>query len=263
MKIINEDLLKLKIEVIVEKDIAYQEMAVLLDKPEFLQLLPLLRKEYLIDKFIPLYKFMDYFYDEYSKKHNNNGINLGKYKKIRSFKKSFPEQYEFITNKTEIEGLGTRIELECSLLCYEFNRPYLFSDIIKQAILCNRVDDYFYWTAKPHTIDPLLESVVPEVALPQASILVTPTATYEDVKKAFRFIKKMIKEDKEFSYYRPGTQFVNNIREYRQWYWERFRGKKFGIIADEYVESKLPAQYNTTEHDVIRGVAIYEKLLKS
>lgn len=260
---INKDLLELKIDIQTDKDIAYQEMAVLLDKPEFLQMLPQLRKEYSIDKFIPLNKFFAYFYDEYSKKHNDNGINLGKYKKIKEFKERFPNQYNFIKDKTEMEALGTRLELECSLLCFEFSRPYLFADILKQAILCNQVNDNFYWTAKPHIIDPITESVIPEITLPQASILVTPTATYEEVKKAFFFLQHMIKDDKNLSYYKPKINFVNNIRQYRLWYWERLKGKIFRIIADEYVESKLPTQYNTTEQDIIKGVKIYKKLLAS
>ena len=227
-----EDLLKLKIDIKTRNNIAYQEMALLLDKPEFLQLLPNLRETYKIKELSPLkdYKsFLSWWIPEYLEKKVK--INLKKYKRINEFKKLFPEQFNFIKDGF-ISDLQGNLILESNLICFEFKKPLFFTDIIPQAIICGVVDDTYYTATKATVID-FLEMGPWEFHIPQAAILISPTSRYEDVKEAFRNARKFIKTDKRLSYYQPRIDTVNNIRKYRYWYWERLKGKKLKKISEE------------------------------
>lgn len=262
---IEEDLLKLKIFIDSSSDSNFQEMALLVDNPEFLRLLPKLRKDFEINKLIPANKFEEKAFDEPYKRKGRKKINLLKYKNpkyLRCFAKEHESFYSI--NLNEEMDYCQFLDTEVNLACIQFNRPPYFAPIIKQAIFCGVVNNLYFIPTLYDIIenDRILSSVA-SFELPRAAIIISPTTTYEEVKKAFREAQKLYKTDKRLTYYKPRLDFVNNIREYRQWYWERKKGKKFRIIVDEYVKSKLPAEYRTTEQDIIKGVKIYQKLLAS
>lgn len=260
----NEDLLKLKIDIQeVDDAIAFQEIALFLDKPELLRLLPNLRETYKIEEFIDLNKFTDYYFDTFVNKYENEKgkIYLSKYKKMEEFKKRFPDHYEFIIKESENGWMSIRLDVECNIIAFEFNRPYYFADIFKQALFCNIVNDYYHIPTFPYIFD--LYSEVPQPSsFPRAAILVSPITTYDNLKSSFQMIKKLMKTHPQLSYYKPRTDFVNNIRKYRHWYWKRIDGNTYEKIAKDWVESQLPKEDDTTYIEVLKGVKIYEKLLK-
>lgn len=262
---IEEDLLKLKIFIDSSSDSNFQEMALLVDNPEFLRLLPKLRKDFEIDKLIPTNKFEEKVFDEPYKRKGRKKINLLKFKNpkyLRSFAKEHESFYSI--NLDEEMDYCQFLDTEINLVCIQFNRPPYFAPIIKQSIFCGVVNNLYFIPTLYDVIenDRILSSVA-SFELPRAAIIISPTTTYEEVKKAFREAQKLYKTDKRLAYYKPRLDFVNNIRQYRSWFWQRLEGKTYQKIADDYVESKLPAQYNTTYQDVIKGIKIYKKLLSS
>lgn len=259
MKIKKNDkayLLDLKIDIRTDRDDHYQELALLFDKPTYLNLLLKLRKEYKVVNFLSVDEYRGYdigdFGDDFI------AINLSKYTKIKSFKKDFSDYYDDLKEKSDLPFV---LENECYLICYEYNRPPYFYNVIRQSIFCGVVTDENFQPTKAEIIEP--NAMWFGATLPPIAIFVSPTSTYEDVKEEFRKAKELMKTDKRLSYYKPRLDFVNNIRQYRLWYWQRIEGKTYQKIADDYVKSMLPKIYNTTYQDVIKGVKIYEKLLAS
>jgi hypothetical protein len=70
-----------------------------------------------------------------------------------------------------------------------------------------------------------------------------------------------MKTDKRFSHYQTRIDFTPNIRKYREWYWERIKGKTYQQIADEWLEQH--EDENTTYLDVLKAVKTYQKLLNT
>ena len=97
--------------------------------------------------------------------------------------------------------------------------------------------------------------------LPPVAIFVSPTSTYEDVKEEFRKAKELMQTDKRLSYYQPRTDLTPNIRKYREWYWERIKGKTYQQIADDWLEKH--EDENTTYLDILKAVKVYPKLLNT
>lgn len=259
MKIKKNDrayLLDLKIDIQAKKDINYQELALLFDKPAFLNLLPKLRSYYKVVNLIPIKEYKDYDFPDFEDLFGGGDakIDTSKYKKIELLKTTLPNFYDEIIDNTELPLV---LENECYLLCYEFNRPPYFYEAIRQSIYCGVVTDEDF---KPTKIEIIESSAMWFGAtLPPIAIFISPTSTYEDVKEEFRKAKEMMKTDKRLSYYKPRIDVTPNIRKYREWYWDRIKGKTYQTIADEWVEKH---KYDTTTYlDVLEAVKKYEKLL--
>jgi hypothetical protein len=128
-----------------------------------------------------------------------------------------------------------------------------------QSIFCETVTDKNFYPTEAVVVEP--NSIWFDVLLPPAAIFVSPTSTYEDVKEEFRKAKEMMKTDKRLSYYQPRIDLAPNIRKYREWYWDRIKGKTYRTIADEWIERHETE--NTTYLDVLKAIKTYEKLLAS
>lgn len=244
----------LKIDIRASKDINYQELALLFDKPKFLNLLPKLRKEYNVVNFLGIDEYREYDIGDFGDDFIT--MNLSKYTKIKSFKKDFPDYYDDLIEKNDLPFV---LENECYLVCYEYNRPPYFYNVIRQSIFCGVVTDENFQPTKAEIIEP--NAMWFGATLPPIAIFVSPTSTYEDVKEEFRKAKELMKNDKRLSYYQPRIDLAPNIRKYREWYWGRINGKTYQTIADEWVEKHETE--NTTYLDVLKAVKTYEKLLAS
>jgi len=266
MKKIEEDLLKLKIFIDTSSDSDFQEIALLVDNHEFLRLLPKLRKDFEINKLIPLSEFNNKAYGVLNESNKKKKIDFTKYKNPEALI-SFAKKNETMIAEAEIDEEADYWQFiynEINLICLQFKRPPYFDDAIRQAIFCGKVNDEVFRPTSVNIIENgLTYSTSASFDLPQLAIFISPTTTYEDIKGIFQYARSLFKSDKRLSYYKPKTDFVNNIRQYRLWYWQRLEGKTFQKIADDYIESKLPARYNTTYLDVMKGVKIYQKLLNS
>lgn len=257
----NEDLLKLKIDIRVNDNVTYQEIALLLDKPDFLQILSLLRETYKVTKFVGLNEYHDHSYEFIFKMHlhDKGTIHLDKYKRMGELRKRFPDRFKFL-DESETMPFPDRLDAECNLICFEFNRPYFFTEVIRQAMFCSVVDDTYFWATQTTVIDGL-EMAPWEYSLPQAAILVSPVSNYESVKKAFREAKELIQTDKRLSYYQPRTDTVSNIKKYRHWYWERVKGKIYSQISNDWTDEHPDDEPAMDENFVLKGVKKYKQLL--
>jgi hypothetical protein len=258
----NEDLLKLKIDIQVENDTSFLELATLLDKPEFLHLLPTLRKEYDIKKLTSIddfYSTVDAFTLNEDFKINfskyENSKQLIAYAKDNSSGHGDPERP---MDKYQL------IDTESNLLCYLFKRPPYFDEPIKHAIYCGMVNDSSMRTTSVMVVEgDRLYSTVSEFSLPSIAILVSPATTDRVIKDAMSVARTLYKTDKRLSYYKPRTDKANKIRNYREWYWMHLGGMKYVDIADEW--SNRPDIDSTDsgidDNRILKGINYYTKLL--
>lgn len=242
-----------KIDIKTSKDVYYQELALLFDKQAFIDLLPDLRQTYKIVNLFPLDNFDEELDTHLHGTHFEESVkvNLAKYSKSKELKKTFPDLYDFLSDENNMPEM---LDAESNLICYEFNRPPYFVETIQQAIFCGVVDDTHFKPTKAKVID--FEEMGAWSTLERIAIFVSPTSTYEDVKEEFRKAKELMKSDKRLSYYQPQSDIAPNIRKYRNWYWERIKGKTYQQIADEY-----PSDNIVTYLDVLKAVKVYKKLL--
>lgn len=256
--------IKLKIDIHAQDTLAFQEIALLVDKPEFLEMLPILRKELEVESISDLKDYIDVVYEKPSHSKKKKKINLIKYNDLEDFLEIILFQlnkvYLHKDDITDEMRMPTLIATEASLVCVKFNRPPYFAEVVKQSVFCGAVDD----DTLRHTYAKIIEndslfSTSGYIQLPQMAILVSPITTYEELKKVFREAKELFKKDKRLTYYQPRIDTITNIKKYRDWYWERVKGKTYQKIADEWVEKHQ--NENTTYLDVLKAVKLYKKLL--
>jgi len=261
MKIDRSHLQGLRIDIRTEKDILFQDLALLFDKDRFLEMLPSLRKAYGVIDLLPLKEFekqLDSCEKGWFIENNTGKIDLSKYSRKKDIKENFPEFYDFIRSSKNL--LPEMLDAECSLICYEFKRPPYFIDAIKQAILCGAVDDTLFKPTEAKTVDFSLFGTWP--SLNQIAIFVSPISTYDDVKEELRKAKEMMRTNEFMSYYKPHSDTTPNIRKYREWYWQKIDSKSLKEIAIDWANSHIKDN-NIIYLDVLKGIQAYTKLLAS
>lgn len=258
----NENVLKQKIEIQTDNNTNFLELAILLDKPKFLQLLPKLKKDYGIKKSIDLknyYRKTDSFKDSKKAK-----LNFSKYqnsKKLIEYAKKNNTGYEDIEDEMDLFQL---LDTEANLICYIFNRPPYFSEPIKQAILCNAVNDDCFKTTSVEIVEhDTVLSTTGSFQLPQVAILISPTSTDIKIEDAVYSARKLFKTDKRLSYYKPRTDKVDKIRNYRKWYWQWQAKMSLNQIVVDWIKNNDndPKALNLDEASVSKGIHRYKKLL--
>lgn len=232
MKILKKtDLLDLKIKISCTNDIAYMDCALLLDKPEFLSLLPKLRKKYGITELVPskdLYKW-------WGKKNEEDMNVLDKYLKqnVDPRPQKVSDDPTISTKELDLPLFLNLFEQETDGVCRKFNRPSYFSSVIQFAIVCGEVGDISY----QHTsieVYPKSELTPDDNPLPEVKINITPMTTLKDVQKVFEENMPMIFErNKKLLnyYYKMKNRKSSNIRRDREWYWRNIRGEGYTKIA--------------------------------
>lgn len=262
----NEDLLDLKIEIIDNGNTkTFQEIALLIDKPEYLRLIGKIREEY------PIYgggnPVDSDFSDIYSSFFNRecNDINLAKYKSLANFQRLLPKDYKNVMASTKNTDMVLRLQTEAVLTCFEFGRPYYFVPITIQSFIYDAVDANFL--QRTHAVvqdDDYTLYRFNEVKIPQVVIEMSPHSTYDDIKQAIRDSKKIFKTDQRFKYFGGKPDYHDEIRKYRYWYWERLAGKKFSEIAKEWNTSQQKKGFidDTVDIDIIKAVKTYKELLQ-
>jgi len=233
MKIINEDLLKLKIEVLVRNKIRFQDIVLMVDRPKFLKEIEEIRK---------LLKIQGSMKDIDPQRKGAGVWQLA----YREWVKKNPVKAKLL--KQELNKLLNKLK-------------YLFyySRDIAQAILFGVVVDICPSVPPVKIFTP--NSTIP---CPTVAILPTPRTTYDEVKEALRHAKKIYKQWPELKTVKTPDTY-SNIRKYRYWYWERLiiengKPKKYNEIAKEWC--KKHEKENTTYIEVIKGVKEYKNLLK-
>ena len=265
MKNENVDLLDLKIEIIDNGDLkTFQEIALLVDKPEYLRLISKIREEYLIDEAIPADGDFSFLLTLFMSGEDGD-INLNKYKSLEKFKTLLPTEFDNLMIFTKDTSEELRAQSEAVLICFEFGRPYYFVPIILQSIMYGVADTN--WLQRTQAVVQDLDYTTyrfDEIKIPQVVIEISPFSTEIGIKKAWRNARKIFETDPRFKYLTRKPDYVNEIRKYRYWYWERLKGIKFCAIAKEWDRiNNIPDFCSTNELDVIRGVKKYTNLLQN
>jgi len=258
-------LLDLKIDIQAKNNLAFQEIALLVDKPDFLNLLPLLRNDFGVVNLVGLDEYMNVTYDKPFHNKEKKKINFAKYKDANKLKE-FAKENEIMATYGRLDDemdLFQLIATEVNLACIQFKRPPYFADVVRQAVFCGAVNDDCFKPTSAQVIEKdLLFSTAGYFQLPQIAILISPTTTYEELKEVFRNANKLYKTDKRLIYYQPRVDTTPNIKKYRNWYWERINGKTFEDIADDW-NKKHNDETSAIYLDVLKAVKAYEKLLLS
>ncbi len=133
----------LKIDIRAKNSLAFQEIALLVDKPGFLNLLPLLRNDFEVVNLVSLDAFMDKAYDKPFHSKEKKIINFSKYKEAKKLR-SFVKNNESIYGSDGVEkemNIFQLIATEINFVCIQFNRPPYFAEAIRQAIYCGATDE--------------------------------------------------------------------------------------------------------------------------
>lgn len=267
MKIINENLLKLKIKISCKDSLAYQDVAYLVDKPDFLRILPKLRDKYAIKELIPLSEYTKWLEQLIRRAPSEFG---GKKGWVESAKKLYKEQS--VDFKKIYSSLSTyeRFDWETKLLTRKFKRPGYFDLIIKHAIVCGEITDES-WNHTYADVRPW-ELPTSEVLLPEVSIVISPMTRPKDVEKAFKEAKKLINKNSENLKYLTVVKRTEakDIRRNRRWYWKSLEGKMSGDIYDEEFLDEKP-KYDIQKHprldidlaSIDRVIGRYSDILKN
>jgi len=259
MNIKNNSLKDFKIKIHTKNNTNFLELAILFDKPEFLQMLPQFRKDYGIQQSVKLDKYTETI----NALENKTGkINFSKYQKPKELIKFAKNNQYFLAEDIEEEmDLFQKLDTEANLVCYQFKRPPYFTEAVKQAIFCGEVEGDYLSTTSVEILEGGLLKDASCFQLPQVAILVSPTTTYERLKEAFRIAQRLYKDEPKLSYFKPRVDFVNNIKKYRFCYWERLKGKTYEEIADAWVKKQKTKEDMTTYLEAMRAVKIYKNLL--
>lgn len=265
MRMIYENLLRLKIDVQTTNDRNFLELATLFDMPEFLEYLPKIRSKYKVDPLFKLEQYEqlldDYFKSEESKFDFSTYNNA---KELINYANKNVVWYEEIqdADMTMLQKLDT----EVAILCFIFQRPPYFADPIKQAILCGAVNgDLFDTTSTTIVEQDTLYSTTGHFQLPQVAILISPTTTDKQIKEQVQYARYLFKTNESLGYYKPRVDKANKIRAYREWYWQHLAGKTYKQISFEWMEypGVDPSDSGSDYNRVLKGVAYYKKLLSN
>lgn len=266
---VNEDVLDLKIEIIDNGNTkTFQEIALLIDKPEYLRLIDKIREEYNLYKpeLTDGAEFTDILLSFSSGRVETKNINLSKYKSLDRFKELLPKEFNNVMAFAKDNDNGMLLaQAEAVLLCLEFGRPYYFVPIVLQSIVCSDVDSKYLQRTEAVVQDQDYALYrFDEIDIPQVVIEMSPYSTYKDIRKAIKDSKDIFKTDPRFKYFGRKPTGHSEIRKYRHWYWERLRNKKFSEIAKDWVESqrKKGLLDNTVDLDVIQAFTTYKELLQ-
>ena len=134
MKMEYEDLARLKIDIQTKNDRNFLELAILFDKPEFLEYLPKIRKKYSINSLHRLEEY-EQLIDKYFKSEESK-FDFSTYENAKELIEYANKNVVWYEEIEDAEmTLHQQLDTDASILCYLFRRPPYFAEPIKQAIL--------------------------------------------------------------------------------------------------------------------------------
>ena len=255
-KVDNSDLIQHKIKIVCTNDIAFMDCALLLDKPEFLRLLPKYRNKHGITELVPYMKFF-----EWTSKKMDEDANIIK------------NDASNASDLTELNLLFMKFEEDAKKLCRKFKKPGYFVQIIEFAIACGVVGDISYQhtsiEVKPTDPPPPPE----EIELPEVRIVITPMTTLNDVQKIFeKNVPDVFESHMKLLnyYYKMKNRKAGNFRRDRDLYWQNLAGVGYTEIALSVTSSsnkleyeKNHSRYTIPEYEMVKqAIRRYKNLLK-
>lgn len=262
MSMKNEDLIRLKIGIQADNDRNFLELAILFDKPEFLQYLPKIRNKYYIDTLIKPENFWQQM-DEYNESKESK-FDFSIYDNATALIE-YGNKNSIWTSEIQNEQLTTyqHLDTDANILCYIFHRPPHFANLITEAIVCGIVDGNMFRTTSSEVIENnLATQTTAPFQLPFAAIVLSPTSTDIEIKEQIRKARNLYKTDSRLKYYVPRIDQVNQIRLYRDWYWKSLANKQNTEILKEWADD--PSRDPNTDMDesrISKGIASYKNLL--
>lgn len=239
----NSDLLKLKIKINCTNDITYMDCAYLLDKPEFLRLLPTLRKKFSIDKLVS-YKDFDAWRSKKMLESVEWQTERYKSGKIEAELEDIAKHPKDIERNLQHIAYYKRFEWITQNLSRNFKRPEYFTLIIQRAIVCGEVDESSYQTTSIEVFPPELH--LEEIPYPEVIIRISPMTTKDDLIKIFEEnVPKIFEENEQLlkHFYRMKKDPANNIRRDRDWYWRNLAGESYTKIALSITSDDVKKHY--------------------
>lgn len=232
-----------RIEIKIKSKRHFADVALLVDKPSFIERVIVLRKKW---KITPKLFNADY------QKFYANIWSQGNSKAWENFNK-------------DIERIRS-----------DYQRLPNFDKVIFYAIACNEVADGIYSTCYLDTIvDP--NNDPNDETLYKYAIVVTPNTTIPDIRKVmadFRrkmktalqqendpALKRMAASEYKYEFgpkYTPSPQNVDNIPRDRKWYWQKQQGLTYEVIAKKAHKEN----YAITTNGVFEAVKSYKLKLQ-
>lgn len=252
------DLIPLKITINCTNDIAFMDCAYLLDKPEFLRLLPDLRKKYGLQELIP---YKDFY--RWKEEKLRDDLKLMSSNNMETVTKLIQKAEHGATTQElfDMQHFSRQFEWEAEFLCRKFKRPGYFSLIIQYAIACGEVGNESYQSTYIE-VSPS-ELPVDDMPLPEVRIVITPMSKPEDVEEVFRKnVPQIFESNKKFLkyYFKMKNKKIPNIRRDREWYWENLMGKMPRYI---YANTPLIADDEFNVGSVAKAIERYRDNLHS
>lgn len=252
----NKDLLDLKIDIKCTNDIAYMDVALLVDKREFLRLLPEYRKKHGITELVPYMKF----YDWISKKMDEDG-------------QIIKADVSNANDLTELNLPFMTFEEDAKALCQQFKKPGYFVSIIEFAIVCGVVHDISYQNTRIEVVPTDLPPPPEETELPEVRIVITPMTTLKDIQEVFeKSVPDIFESHMKLLnyYYRMKNRKSSNFRRDRDWYWQNLEGDGYTEIAlsatsptNRMEYEKNHNRYTIPEYEMVKqAIRRYKNLLK-
>lgn len=263
MKMKNEDLLKLKINISCKDILVYQDIAYLVDKPEFISLLPELRIKYQIKKLIPLSDFGNWWLKKIKEDLRIYGTGG---KLLSEAKRLYGDKNKKSTDKELFNSLPyhQRFDWETTLLTRKFNRPSYFHLVIKQAIVCGEVNDNSWQSTYAAVLPP--ELPVLDADLPEVAIVVSPMSRMTDVEKVFKEEVPKIFSSEQWKFKYQTTvkkDSTKNIIRDRNWYWLSLEGKEPGdIYENEFCDNDNPPPKDINIESISKAIDRYTEKLQ-
>jgi len=234
------------------------DCAYLLDKPEFLRLLPKLRKKYDLQNPIPYKDF-----NKWKETKLNEDLHLMTKNNMEEVQKIVKKIETGVTTQQlfDMQHFSRRFDWESQFLCRRFKRPGYFDLIIQYAIACGVVGDESYQNTYIEVFP--TELPIDDMPLPEVRIVISPITKFEDVEKIFRQNVPQIFENnrKLLKYYfKMKNARSASIRRDREWYWETISGKK---PKDIYADTALIPSDDFNVGSVAKAIERYRKMLQT
>lgn len=261
-------LLPLKIKINCSNDIAYMDCAYLLDQPEFLRKLKILRKEFGINKLVPYKNFTNWKTTQI--KEDLKAWSTNNQKLVKKFIRKHDRKHS-TTELFKSLPIHKQFQWQSELLCREFNRPGYFDLVIQYAIVCGEVGDESY----QHTrIDVIPHDLSGDLPFPEVAIIITPVTTMKDIKHIFETNLPQVFEDNKhlLKYYSQMKKSKSsNIRQIRDWYWRNVSGEGYTAIALSVTTQSIRNAYMNQRNrylipeykSIDQSIRRYKKTLKT
>jgi hypothetical protein len=233
-----------QIKILIRNNKEFGDIALLVDKEQFLEDVKRLRIKWGIKELIPIKLYPEWREDlvraRSSKQQEQNKL---KKQDVRNL--TDPELEDF---KDVIARVMPDVDFECDIrdLRIKFNKPETFDKAIAYSVICGVIPSGIYKT----TYYEYESSRLPERLQDRTSrigIYVTPQSTEEDILRVFRAVKGSIFKPRAdglgpfFNLYNKDQ--ITNIKRDRDWYWRNLKKDSYKKIAVSDNEKLMADKY--------------------